>query len=189
MRRLRHAPKSPLALAALLATPLFFASLMAMSLAVERPSVVRGKPGGPSDATEVKIWLLALVPSLAVGVVGLAATLVRRGVLLSAAAAIAATLVVLAPLGTWERRHTARYPLGADLLPTSDSSNIFLRGEWEQTARDAAASIGHWTIALAVGAALVAVALELRGKRKRPPVPPPPEIVTGESQVVPRAGP
>jgi len=188
IRRLRHAPRAPLAVAVLLATPLLFASLMAMSLAVERPGVVRGKLVGPTGSTEAKIWLLALVPSLLVALVGAAATLVPRGVLLSAGAAIAAAVVVTAPLGTWEGRHTARYPDGLDLVPKGDSSDIFLRGEWEQTARDTAASLGHWTIALAVAAAVIAVALELPGRRKRPPVPPPPEIVTGESQVVPRGG-
>jgi hypothetical protein len=188
VRRLRHAPRAPLAVAVLLATPLFFASLMAFSLAVERPGIVHGKPTGATSSTEAKIWLLALLPSLAVSLVGLAATLVPRGVLASAAAAIVATLIVIVPLGTWERRHTGRYPDGVDLIAKGDSSDIFLRGEWEQTARQTAASIAHWTIALAVAAAVIAVALELAGRRKRPPVPPPPEIVGGQPQVTPRAG-
>ena len=112
----------------------------------------------------------------------------RRGVLASAGAAIAAALVVIAPLGTCERRHTGRFPDGVDLIKAGSSSDIFLRGEWEQTARDTAASIAHWTIVLAVAAIVIAVALELSGHRKRPPVPPPPEIVAGQPQVTPRAG-
>src|ERR1700747_2682003 len=39
MRRLRTAPRAPVAVAGILAMPLFFVGLMAMSLAVEKPGV------------------------------------------------------------------------------------------------------------------------------------------------------
>ena len=39
MRRLRNAPKTPLAVAGILATPLFFVALMAFSLVLDKPSV------------------------------------------------------------------------------------------------------------------------------------------------------
>jgi len=157
---------------------------MAMSLAVERPDRVHGRLGDPSGATEAKIWLLALLPSAVVVLVGVAATFVPRGVLLSAAAAVVGAVVVTAPLGTWASRHTKRYPDGVDLIPKGDTSDVFLRGEWEETARHTAASVAHWTIVLAVVAGALAIALEAYRRRARPPVPPPPEIVTGESQVV-----
>ena len=70
--RLRKAPKSPLAVAGLLATPLFFVALMAMSLAIEKPSVrhvltngrIVAKLGDPLGSTERGIWLLSLVPPI-----------------------------------------------------------------------------------------------------------------------------
>src|SRR5947208_920471 len=141
---LRKAPKAPLAVAAILAMPLFFTALMAVSLAVEKPTVAhvvrRGvtvaKLGEPSGTTEATIWTLAIVAPLAVVAVGAGATLIGRpGVIVSALAAIAATIVFLVPLGTWTARHTARYPDGVDLIRQSSTSDIYLRGEWEGTAR------------------------------------------------------
>ena len=75
MGRLRTAPKAPAAVAGILAMPLFFTGLMAMSLAVEKPSIghalKHGKTvtvlGDPTGTTEAKIWLLAAVPPLATG--------------------------------------------------------------------------------------------------------------------------
>src|SRR5438093_5251761 len=186
---LRKAPKAPLAVAAILAMPLFFTALMAVSLAVEKPTVAhvvrRGvtvaKLGEPSGATEATIWTLAIVAPLTVVAVGAGATLIGRpGVIVSALAAIAATIVFLVPLGTWTARHTARYPDGVDLIRQSSTSDVYLRGEWEGTARRTARQLGIVTIVLG-GIAIGAYAL-LEVRRRRgvvPPVPPPPpEVVT-----------
>ena len=139
MRRLRTAPRAPLAVAGILATPLFFVALMAMSLAVEKPSVQHsvkhGKPrttfGDPSGTTEAKIWLLAVLPEAVLVVVGIGAMyLGRRGVILSSLGAIALTVALLLPLDGWVNDHAARYPVGVDLIPPSaGSEDIYHRGE------------------------------------------------------------
>ena len=102
MPRRRQATKAPLAVAGILAMPLFFTALMAMSLAVEKPSVRhalrRGNLvrtlGDPSGATEARIWLLALLFPLAVVLIGTAAIRMgRAGVVVSSLAAVAAAIV------------------------------------------------------------------------------------------------
>src|SRR6266571_5302730 len=117
--RLRKAPKAPLAVAGILATPLFFVALMAMSLAVEKPSVhhvltngkIVAKLGDPLGSTERAIWLLALVPPVGLVLIGVAGMFIgRAGVITSSLTAIAAALVLLLPLDTWTTRHTARHP-------------------------------------------------------------------------------
>ena len=189
MGRLRTAPKAPLAVAGVLATPLFFVALMAMSLAVEKPTVRHvtkaGKLvtqlGDPSTKTEETIWFLALLPSAAVVLIGAAAMLLGRlGAVASGLATIAAAVVLLVPLGTWTARHTARYPDGVDLIPRSAlSEDIYRRGEWEGTARHTADQLGTATIVIA-GLAVVATGfLEARRRRRAaPPVPPPPPEIT-----------
>ena len=183
--RLRKAPKAPLAVAGILATPLFFVALMAMSLALEKPTVhhvlKNGKLGDPSGSTERAIWLLALVPPLALVLIGVVGMLIgRAGVITSSLTAITAALVLLVPLDTWTSRHTARYPDGIDLIPRSSTSDLYLRGEWEGTARHTAEQLGIATIVLA-GLALGFLALfELRRRRgvAAPVPPPPPEVIT-----------
>ena len=119
---------------------------------------------------------------LAVAAVGVGGMLVgRAGVILSALAAIAVTIVFLVPLATWTHRHTARYPDGADLIKQSSTSDIYLRGEWEGTARTTVRQLGIVTIVLAGSAMAIFALLELRRRRGIvPPLPPPPpEVVTG----------
>ena len=186
MRRLRKAPRAPLAVAGILATPLFFVGLMAMSLAIETPSVhhvlkngkIVAKLGDPTGSTERTIWLLALVPPLGLALIGVAGMLIgRAGVITSSLTAIAGALVLLLPLDTWTRQHTARYPVGIDLIPRSSTSDLYLRGEWEGTARHTAEQLGIVTIVLA-GLALAFLALlEVRRRRGAiaPAPPPPPE--------------
>jgi len=187
---LRKAPKGPLAVAAILAMPLFFTALMAVSLALEKPTVThvvrRGvtvaKLGDPTGTTEATIWLLAIVAPLAVVAVGTGAMLIGRpGVIVSALAAIAATIVFLLPLGTWTARHTARYPDGVDLIPQVSTSDVYLRGEWEGTARRTVRQLSAVTIVL--GGVAIAIFALLEARRRRgilPPIPPPPpEVVTG----------
>jgi hypothetical protein len=187
--RVRKAPRAPLAVAAILSTPLFFVSLMATSLAIEKPTVrlvvTHGKTvtklGDPLGSTERTIWLLALVPPAGLIVIGVAGMLIgRAGVITSALAAIGASLALLLPLDTWARNHTARYPDGVDLIPRRSTSDIYLRGEWEGTARHTAHQLGIVTIVLAALAIAIFALLELRRRRRAvAPVPPPPPTVTG----------
>ena len=194
MTRFRKAPKAPVAVAAILAMPLFFAALMAMSLAVEKPTmsevVKHGKAvtqlGDPTGGTELAIWLLAFVFPLAVFLVGVGGMLLgRAGVVTSSLAAVAATVVLLVPLDTWTSKHTDRYPEGVDLIPKSSTSDIYLQGEWEGTARTTTEQLGIVTIVLG-GIAIAAFALFAVRRRRGvlPPVPPPPpEIVSGSGTV------
>jgi len=192
MRRLRTAPKAPLAVASILATPLFFVGLMAMSLAVEKPSVQHVVKhaktvmlfGDPTGTTEAKIWLFAMVPPLALVLLGIAAMLLGRGgVVVSSLGAIALTVALLVPLGGWANRHTARYPVGVDLIPptATGSQDIYLRGEWEATAKRTAEQLGIATMSIAGIAIVVLLLFEFRRRRGlvRPLPPPPPEIAMG----------
>jgi hypothetical protein len=190
--RFRHARKAPLAVAGILATPLFFVALMAFSLWLDEPTVTVNESGAevlgdPSRATVGKIYLLSFGVSAAIVLVGIAALFVRRvGVHVSALAAIAATTALLLPLRPRETEHTARYPQGVDLIPRSDPGDLLLRGEWEENAHQAARQIGFWTIAIAITAMVVATALDIRRRRRPtpPPVPPPPEVAGGEPTIV-----
>ena len=189
MRSLRTAPRAPLAVAGILAMPLFFVGLMAMSLAVEKPSVLhRAKlhhavPGDPTGATEAKIWLLAIVPPLALVLLGLATMLLlrRTGVVVTSLGAIALSVALLVPLGGWANGHTARYPIGVDLIPHSatGSQDIYLRGEWEANAKRTAEQLGLATMSIAGAAIAIVLLLEFRRRRGLVrPLPPPPPVIT-----------
>jgi hypothetical protein len=195
LRRLGAAPKTPLAVATVMATPLFFSALMAMSLAVEKPSVQHvlkhGKAvttfGDPTGSTEAKIWLLAFLPPVVLVLIGVGAVLLGRvGVIVSAVGAIVIATVLLVPLDGWTAAHTRRYPVGVDLLPPSaGSQDIYLRGEWEGTARTTAYQLGFATIGIAVIAIAVFGLLELRRRRGIvPPMPPPPPLSAGGGQAL-----
>jgi hypothetical protein len=180
LRFLRGRTRAALGLAAFLAVPLFLSSLMASSLAIEKPHVVNGHQHPPTTATEVRIWLLALIPPAILLVVGvLAIALGRHGLYVSAIAAIVLVLAVTHNLDTWTRRHTLRFPLGVDLIgANSPAGNKLDPGQWEQSARETSLSLGHWTIALAGAAILIAAVLEFRRVRRLASVyaPPPPEV-------------
>ena len=127
MRRLRHAPKAPLAVAGILATPLFFVALMAFSLVLDKPSVdvtTKGAEvlGDPARATIAAIYLLSIGVSALVVLIGVLALLlpVRAAVFVPAIGAIGVTIALLLPLDTAEAEHTSRYPDGVDLIPRSD---------------------------------------------------------------------
>jgi hypothetical protein len=180
---LRTASKAPLAVAGILATPLFFLGLMAMSLAVEKPGVQHaGKlhkalPADPTGSTEAKIWLLAVLPALVLVLLGLASMLLRRsGVIVTSLGAIALSIALLVPLGGWANGHTARYPLGVDLTPPGSSGDIYLRGEWEANAKRTADQLGIATMSIAGAAIAIVLLLEFRRRRGivRPAPPPPP---------------
>ena len=191
-RRLRPPTRAPLAIAGLAAFPLFFAALLCVSLAIERPHRfqwrnARGKlieiDHQPTTAMEAKIWAVALVVPLVLVVVGLAASFWRRGgVYLVSAAVIVAALALPHRLDRWVAHHTQRFPYGMDLFPDQLPSSTISRGEWEGQARDTVISLTHWTIGLAVAAAAITAAVAVR--RRLGPVPPPPEpapaVATGE---------
>jgi hypothetical protein len=196
LHRVRRAPRAPLAVAGLLAFPLFFVSLMAFSLAFERPVVGHVLFKGQlvtvyhtaANGTEAKIWLLALVPALVVVLIGFVATLVPFGTVIPSVASIVTVLLLTSRLDGWDARHTSRFVYGVDLVNDTNSSNNLSRGQWEASAHETASSIGHWTIGLAVVAiALVGLGVVRRRLRKGQPLPmppPPPEIASGQSQIV-----
>jgi hypothetical protein len=187
MRRLRTGPKSPAAVAGILAMPLFFTGLMAMSLAVEKPSVGQalkhGKTvtvlGDPTGTTEAKIWLLAAVPPLALSLLGVASMLLGRvGVVATSLGAIALSIALLVPLGGWANGHADRYPVGVDLIsPSLGSQDIYLRGEWEANAKRTAEQLALATMSIAGVAIVVFGLFEFRRRRGLvPPLPPPPPL-------------
>jgi hypothetical protein len=186
--RLRVASKAPLAVAGILAVPLFFVGLMAFSLKLDKPSHHLTKKGtltlgDPTKGTVGTIYLLAFAVPAGVVLVGILASLLRSRLapIVSAAAGIVASVLLIVPLGTWAAEHAKRYPLGVDNIPQKSPQDLFLRGEWEQSARTAAHQIGLATIGIAITAIILSVALEVRRRRgiEGPAVPPPPPVETG----------
>jgi hypothetical protein len=173
----RTRSRAPLGLAAFLAAPLFFASLMASSLAVEKAHVFEWRRAGhllrtwhpPDAATEAKIWLIAFIPPLLLCLWGAICMRLPYGLYLAAGGAIVGSFALMHRLDLWERHHTARFPNGADLLADASTSSSLARGEWEANAKETAVSLSRYTIALALGAILIAAALELRRRRGAPP--------------------
>jgi hypothetical protein len=191
--RLRGGSKAPLAVAGILATPLFFVGLMAFALKLDKPvqHVTRKGTlvlGDPTKGTVGTIYLLALAVSAAVVLTGVLALLLRSrfALVVPAAAGIVASLLLLHPLKGWAAQHTARYPLGVDNIRPSSPQDLVLRGEWEQNARTTARQIGLATIGLALAAIALSAALEVRRRRgiAGPAVPPPPEVVTAQADLV-----
>ena len=188
LSRLRRAPRAPLAVAGILATPLFFVSLMAFSLKLDKPTVhvtASGatKLGEPLKSTVLSIYAASFGVSVGLVLVGVLAMLLPGrvwGVIVSSVAAIGVTIVLLLPLGRWEAEHTARYPDGTDLIKKSSPQDLVLRGEWEHDARTTANQIGFWTIVIAIAAIVIAVALDVRRRRglAAVPVPPPPPDIS-----------
>jgi hypothetical protein len=170
--------RAPLAIGGFLAIPLFFSSLMASTLAQEKPHTIQWKGchsgictvwHDPTTADMTRIWLWALVPSLVLVVVSLIATRLPLGFYLSCVAAIVIAMAVAHKTETWAHHHTQRFPWGVDLIPKSQSfSNLWNPGEWEHEARQTALSLQHWTIGIALAAMAVMVALEIRRRRARP---------------------
>ena len=164
--------KAPLAIAAFIGIPLFFSTLMAATLALEKPLTYQWKGGrhgllttyhDPTTRNVVTIWLLAMVPPLFLTLVGWIATRLPLGFYVPCAAAIVIAMGVVHKTGTWERHHTARYPVGVDLIPpTNVASDKFDRGQWEHLARETALSLQHWTIGVALASAAVMAGLYVR---------------------------
>ena len=107
--RLRSIHKGPLAVAALLGAPLFFCSLMAASLAIDRPRIVTWTWNGKTNvrfhntaaSVEARIWLWSLVPLAILLGIGLLASLWRFGGFVSCGAAIARSLAVTHRVNEW----------------------------------------------------------------------------------------
>jgi hypothetical protein len=187
--RLRGASKAPLAVAGILALPLFFVGLMAFSLKLDKPSHTVAKSGGvvlgdPTKGTVGTIYLCAFAVSLGVVLVGVIAMLLRSrfASIVPAVAGIAAAVALVVPLGTWATEHTNRYPLGVENIPQNSPQDLFLRGEWEENAKTTAHQIGLVTIGIAVAAIVLTVLLEVRRRRGRETMvvePPPIELDTG----------
>ncbi len=163
MRRLQL-PKSrgagPWAMASFIAIPLFFCSLMASTLAQEKPRVVQwhGCKNGvcttwhqPTSGTEARIWLWALLPPALLSLIGWICTRLPLGWYVACVAGLIEPMAVVHRLNTWTAHHTARFPNGVDLIPKSNaSSNQYDPGEWEKIARETALSLSHWTIGVAL---------------------------------------
>lgn len=173
--RLRLPPsrgRSPLAIGAFIGIPLFFSSLMAATLALEKPHKYAWKGGkhgllttwhDPTSRNVATIWLLAMVPPLVLTLIGWIATRLPLGFYVPCVAAVVIAMAVVHRTATWERHHTARYPVGVDLIPPSNAaSDKFDRGQWEQMARQTSLSLQHWTIGLAIASAAVMAGLYLR---------------------------
>jgi hypothetical protein len=171
IRRLLPSAKAPLALAGFLALPIFFASLMAVSLAIEKPKAYEWMRHGklmrvfhdPTASTEWHIWLYSFVPPLLLVLVGVAAShLKRAGIYVVCVAAVADGLALFIRLGRWQAHHTARYPFGEDLYPDSSPSSLTNRGQWEAEAVHTVHSLVGYTIGLAIAGVLIALVMEWR---------------------------
>lgn len=162
--------KAPLGIAAFIAIPLFFSSLMSASLAVEKPHIVEWRDGDllrrrfhdPAASNELRIWLWALLPPLLLILAGWIATRLPYGFYVACVAAIVDAMAVVHKTGTWAAHHTTRFPQGVDLIPRISISNRYDAGEWEAQARQTALSLEHWTIGLALASMLAVGALTLR---------------------------
>ena len=174
-------PRAPLAIAAFIAIPLFFSSLMSATLALEKPRVVQWNgPHGlitiyhdPTTSNVASVWLWALVPSLLLVVVGFVAVRLPLGFYVSCVAAIVLAMAVVHKTATWEAHHTKRFPPGVDLIPSSNAaSDKYAAGFWEHEARQTALSLEHWTIGVALAAGLAMAALYVRRRYfSRTPLP------------------
>jgi hypothetical protein len=168
--------RAPLGIAAFLAIPLFFCSLMASTLALEKPDKVQWQGchhictvwHDPTTANVARVWLWAFVPSLVLVVVGFIATRLPFGFYVSCIAGIVIAMAVVHRTGIWAVHHTLRFPQGVDLIPPSSAfSNIWDPGEWEKEARDTAISLQHWTIGIALAAMLVQTYLLVRAQQRK----------------------
>jgi hypothetical protein len=181
MRFLRGRSRAPLSIAAFIAIPLFFSSLMAATLALEKPYKIEWKRAGhivatwhdPTTSTIAHIWLWAFVPPLVLVLVGAIAMRIPYGFYVACLAAVVIAMGTVHKTATWAAHHTARYPNGVDLIPAGSAyagSNRYDPGQWEKQALSTSLSLEHWTIGVALAAGLVMAGIEVRRRffsRKR----------------------
>jgi hypothetical protein len=175
--------RAPLSIAGFISLPLFFCSLMASTLALEKPHKIEWMRAGhivatwhdPTTATVAKIWLWGFVPVLVLVLIGAIAIRIPLGFYVSCVAGVVIAMAVVHRAGLWERHHTQRYPNGVDLIPAGikyAASNKYAPDEWEHMARQTADSLSHWTIGVALASAVVMGGLWLRRRFfSRKPVP------------------
>jgi hypothetical protein len=89
---------------------------------------------------------------------GCAGMFFRQGVFLAGLAGIGVPIVLTHRLDRWTAHHADRFPYGVDLINDSSTSNLLLKGEWEEAARVTTSELSWATIGLA-GAAIVVAAL------------------------------
>jgi hypothetical protein len=164
--RPRFKSKAPLALAGLLSVPLYLASLLASSLALDEPRVSGVHEQPPGSGREAMIWAVALITPAILLAVGAAALPLRRyGIYACALTGVAICIALPSVSRGWIGRHERRFPLGMDFVKDSSPSNLSSRGQWEHAAQDTIASMTHWTLVLAIGAIVVGALLEVRRRR------------------------
>ena len=178
MKRRRFS-RAPLAIAGVAATALWFASLMAASLLLEKPGVVEWRNGQgelrviyhpPSDENELKIWLASLiVPGIVLGI-GVLASFVRFGVYIVSVGTIVVAVALISRLDRWEALHTARFPRGLDLLGPTSTSNLLDPGQWEASAKEAAEQLSWGAIGFCAAAILISLLLAWRRSRRPAPL-------------------
>ena len=145
---------------------------MATSLALEKPCVVEWSQHGtvtsrassttPSGSNEARIWLAALVPPLVLVLVGFAASFIPQRLLRHVRFRDRASRSRCCHGCTGgELHHTLRFPYGEDLLADQTTSSSLARGEWEKDAADTVRSLVHYTIGLAIAAAVIGLFLAL----------------------------
>ena len=153
-------------MACLLSVPLYLATLLTASLALDKPRIVGVHEKQPSSSTEATIWAVALIVPAILIAVGIAAVPLRRyGLYVPAAAGAVVCFVIPGLAHGWIGRHERRFPLGMDFVKDSSPSNLSSRGDWEHASYDTIVSITHWTLVLAFGAIAIGILLEVRRRR------------------------
>jgi hypothetical protein len=109
------------------------------------------------------------VPPLLLVLAGWLAAHFPYGLYVTCAAACVDALALTLRLHRWEVHHTARFGNGEDLIADPTTSSSLARGEWEHDAAQTVRSLVHYTIGLALLAALIALYLRYRSRPR--PVP------------------
>jgi hypothetical protein len=176
VKRWRRYGRAPFFVGLLLSPTLFFCALMAFSLWLEKPAVHTVTRHGhtvtivnqAAASMEARIWLSAAADATLLVLIGAVANLYRRGIYVSAVAAIVLAVATVHRLDHWVVLHSHRYPNGMDLIRETSTSNTLSRGQWEATAKITSLSFAHWTEILAGAVIAISLVLEARRRRVRP---------------------
>ena len=192
MRRLRGASKAPVAVAGILAVPLFFVGLMAFSLKVDKPSHHLTKKGtvGARRSRRRAPWGRSICsrsrsrwPSSSWACLPCCSGRASPSIVPAVAAIVASVLLVL-PLATWAAgTHEA--------LPARDRQHPALSPGGPVPARGVGAEREDdrptdrcVVIAIGLAAIIITVALDVRRRSGRGAyVPPPPPAIAGEPAI------